>query len=89
MPPDAQAYLAINAQPLEKVKLAVDLSDGRALLVVGLNAVLRAVHVALHLRIAQVALRIDASHQLFELEDRAPRRVRRSVGAELPDQNSR
>lgn len=55
---------------------------------VGLEAILRAVHVAFQLRIAQVAKRVDAADELVELEDRAPRRVRRGVGAQLADQRA-
>lgn len=53
---------------------------------VGLDAVLRARHVSFHLRIAQVAQRIDAAHQLVEFEDRSPYRIRRRVAAQLADQ---
>jgi hypothetical protein len=35
--------------------------------------------IALQLRIAQVAQRVDAAHKLVEFEDRAPRWVRRGV----------
>jgi DNA-binding protein HU-beta len=43
--------------------------------VVGFDTVLRAVHVAFQLLIAQVAQRVDAANQSVELEDRALRRV--------------
>ena len=55
--------------------LVADLGDGRAELVVGLDAVLRAVHVSVATAVAQVAQRVDAADQLVELEDRPRRRV--------------
>jgi hypothetical protein len=61
--------------PAGQLLLAADLGDGRAELVVGLDAVLRAMHVPLQLRVAQVAQRVGAADQLVELEDRPPRRV--------------
>ena len=71
------ADLDFEVGPSGQFLLAADLGDGRAELVVGLDAVLRAMHVALQLRVAQVAQRVDAADQLVELEDRPPRRVRR------------
>ena len=55
---------------------------------IGLDAVLRAVHVAFQLRVAQVAQRVEAADQLVELEDRPSRRVRRGKGAQLADQRA-
>ncbi len=55
---------------------------------VRLDAVLGAVHVALQLRVAQVAQRVDAADELVELEYRAPRRVLRGIGAQLADQRA-
>jgi len=57
-------------------------------LVVGLDTVLRAVHGAFELWVAQVAQRVDAADELVELEDRAPRWIRRGVGAQLADQRA-
>jgi len=56
--------------------------------VIGLDAVLRAVYVALQLGIAQVAQRVDAADELVKLEHRTPRRVLRGVGAQLADQRA-
>ena len=50
---------------------------------IGLNAVLRAVNITLQLRVAQVAQCVDTADELVELEDCAPRRVRRRIGAQL------
>ena len=58
---------------------AVHLGDGGAQLVVGLDAVFRAVDITLQLGVAQVAQRVDAAHQLVELEDSPPRGVRCGV----------
>lgn len=55
---------------------------------VGLDAILRAMHVPLQFRIAQVAQRVDAADELVELEDCAPCRIRRGVGAQLADQRA-
>jgi hypothetical protein len=71
--------LDFDVDPGGQLLLAADLGDGRAELVVGLDAVLRAVHVPLQLRVAQVAQRVDAADQLVELEDRPPRAVNRRI----------
>lgn len=55
---------------------------------IGLNAVLRAVNITLQLRVAQVAQCVDTADELVELEDCAPRRVRRRIGAQLADQRA-
>jgi hypothetical protein len=55
--------------------LAVDLGDGGAQLVVGLNAVFRAVDITLQLRVAQVAQRVDSANQLVILEEGLARAV--------------
>lgn len=68
--------------------LPADLSDGRAQLVVRLDAVLRAMDITFQFWIAQVAQRVDTAHEFVELEDRAPRRVRRGVGAQLANQRA-
>src|SRR5271165_3547662 len=68
--------------------LAADLGDGSTQLVVGLEPILRALDVTLQLRIADIPQGVDAADHLVELEDRAPRRVRLGVGAQLPDQGA-
>ena len=55
---------------------------------VGLDPVLRAMDVALQLRVAQVAQGVEAADQFVELEDRPPCRVRSGVGAQLSDQRT-
>ena len=55
---------------------------------VRLDAVLRAVDIALQLRITQVPQCVDAAHNFVELEDRAPRRVRSGVSAQLADKRT-
>lgn len=57
--------------------LAADVGDGRAQLVIRLDAVLRAVHVALQLRVAQVTQRVGAAHQRL----RASELVNATLGA--------
>jgi hypothetical protein len=68
--------------------LAADLGDGSAQLVVRLKPILRALDVTLQLWIAEIPQGVDAADQFVELEDRAPRRVRLGVGAQLPDQGA-
>ena len=48
---------------------AVHLGDSGAQLMVGLDAVFRAVDVALQLRVTKVAKRVDAANQLVELKE--------------------
>ena len=52
------------------------------------SPILRALDVTLQLWIAEIPQGVDAADQFVELEDRAPRRVRLGVGAQLPDQGA-
>lgn len=63
------AVLDVKVCASRELLLAADLRDGRAQLVIRLDAVLRAVHEALQLRISQVAQRVDAANQLVVFED--------------------
>jgi len=71
-PPALIADLEFDARPSGQFLLAANLGDSRAQLVVRLDAVLRAVDSALHLRVAQVASRVAAADELVEFEDCAP-----------------
>jgi len=71
-PPALIADLACDVGPSGQFLRAADLGDSRAQLVVRLDAVLRAVDSALHLRVAQVASRVAAADELVEFDDRAP-----------------
>jgi len=71
-PPALIADLAFDVRPSGQFLLATDLGDSRAQLVVRLDAVVRAMDSALHLRVAQVASRVAAADELVEFEDCAP-----------------
>ena len=62
---------------------AVHLGDGRAQLVVGLNAIFRAVDVTLQLWVAQVAKRVNAADQLIKFKNGLARAVM-PVSSSLP-----
>ena len=60
----------IQLGPANELFLAAHLGNGRAQLVVSLDAVLGTMDVPLYLGIAQIVQRVDAADQLVELEDR-------------------
>lgn len=80
------AELDIEIGAAGRALLAGDLGDGRAQLVISLDAVLRPVDVALQLRVADVLQRVEAAHQLVVFEDGPAGPVLGRQGAQLADQ---
>jgi hypothetical protein len=68
--------------------LTGELRDGRAQLVIRLDAVLQAVHEALQLRVSEVVQRVDAANQFVVFEDRLPDWIG-VVGTQLADERAR